>query len=119
MFELKELAGRRVLLCAQDGPAIATARDGADLIGEAFGAGADVVAVPAARLAPEFFRLSSKLAGEITQKFVNYRIIFAVIGDISAHIAQSQALRDYVLEARQGKAVCFVNDLAALEAALR
>lgn len=55
-----------------------------------------MIAVPVARFDPEFFRLRSGLAGEITQKFVNYRSKLAVIGDISEKAAESVALRDFV-----------------------
>ena len=33
----------------------------------------------------EFFHLSTKIAGEILQKFVNYRVKFAVVGDFSPY----------------------------------
>jgi len=54
----------------------------------------------------------------LIQKFVNYRIGLAVVGDISAHIAASHALRDFVHESNQGAHLWFVDSLEALETRL-
>lgn len=77
-----------------------------------------VIAVPVARFDPEFFRLRSGLAGEITQKIVNYRAKLAVIGDISDKTTESVALRDFVRECNRGNSIFFLPDLDALSAKL-
>ena len=98
------------------GPVISRTDDAMDLIGNASYSGVALVALPVERLDPEFFRLSSLLAGDILQKFVNYRVQLAVIGDISAHVAASDALRDFVWESNRGSHVWFLPDEAALVA---
>lgn len=118
MDMVRELHGTIVLICAEDGPPLATERDANDFLGAAWAAEAAMVAIPVARLDPAFFRLATRLAGEVAQKFVNYRVRLAVIGDISAHCAGSQALRDFVHESNQGQALWFVRDIAALDARL-
>ncbi len=40
-----------------------------------------MIAIPATSFAPDFFRLSTGLAGEIVQKFVNYRFRLVIMGD--------------------------------------
>ena len=115
---MQERAGEQVLVCDPDGPPIATERDALDLIGAAF-LGATVVAVPAGRLAPAFFTLGTRFAGEVMQKFVNYRLRLAVVGDISAHLERSGALRALVAESNRHDQVWFVPDLDALEERLR
>ncbi|MGV9808620.1 DUF4180 domain-containing protein [Micromonospora chersina] len=114
---LEERAGVPVLVCDPAGPPVATAEAALDLIGAAFG-GAEVVAVPAARLDPSFFSLGTRFAGEIMQKFVNYRLRLVVVGDISAHLAESGALRALVAESNRHDHIWFVPDLAALDARL-
>lgn len=107
-----------VLVCDPAGPPVTTVQDALDhLIGAAFGR-ADVVAVPAARLDARFFDLSTGLAGEVMQKFVNYRLRLAVIGDITHHLARSNALPDLVRESNDGRHVWFLPDLDALTARL-
>jgi hypothetical protein len=110
--------GVAVFVCPDEGPTLAEDRDLSDLIGELFGFGAKVVAVPLARLGPDFLRLSSGVAGHILQKLVNYRFQIAVIGDVSAAVAASDPLRDFVRESNRGRTVWFVDDLAGLEAKL-
>lgn len=53
----------------------------------------------------DFFRLSTCLAGEILQKFINYRIKFAVYGDFSGYT--SKPLKDFIYECNQGKDIFF------------
>lgn len=109
-----ERRGVPVLVCAADGPPIADPQDAMDVIASAFD-GPDVVAVPATRLDDRFFDLRSGLAGEVLQKFVNYRKRLAIVGDISAHVARSRALRDLVVESNRGRHVWFVADLDELD----
>jgi hypothetical protein len=63
-------------------------------------------------------RGATRLAGEITQKIVNYRLTLAVLGDISRHVEASGALRDYVWESNRGDHVWFLADQAELKAKL-
>jgi hypothetical protein len=90
-----------------------------DLIGETYGLAIDWVAVPAARLPPDFFRLRSGVLGEFTQKFANYRLRLAVIGDVSPHVDASEAFRAYVVEANRGSGIWFADDVPALLDRLR
>lgn len=101
-----------------DGQVIARTEDAMDLIGNASYSGVGLVALPVGRLHPEFFQLSSLLAGDILQKFVNYRVRVAIVGDISEYVAQSDALRDFVWESNRGEHVWFVADLDELRSRL-
>ncbi|MBM0225755.1 DUF4180 domain-containing protein [Micromonospora sp. ATA51] len=114
---VQQRMGVPVLVCDPAGPPVATVADALDLIGAAF-LGAEVVAVPASRLDPDFFALGTRFAGEIMQKFVNYRLRLAVVGDISRHLAASAALRALVHESNRAEHVWFVPDLDALDARL-
>jgi hypothetical protein len=115
---LIEREGRRLLVADAEGRPLGSSRDALDLIGEAFGQRAEVIVIPTARLDPEFLRLLSGLLGEFVQKVINYRLKLAVIGDLSAAIAASDALRDFVRECDRGRDVLFVPDVAALLARL-
>ena len=52
-----------------------------------------------------FFRLSSGVAGEVLQKFVNYQMRLAIVGDFSRYT--SKPLRDFIYESNQGTQVGF------------
>ncbi|MFJ5117379.1 DUF4180 domain-containing protein [Kitasatospora sp. NPDC088548] len=104
-----------VLWLPADGPPLRDERDATDVIGDAFGQGATWVVVPVARLEDDFFRLSTRIAGGIVQKFANYRLGLAVVGDISRHTAASGALRDFVRESNGGRQLWFVSDTAEFD----
>lgn len=107
--------GERVLVYAAQGPLLAQERDANDLIGEAGVNEAAWVALPAARLHEDFFRLETRLAGAMLQKFVNYGVRVAVIGDISAWLERSKALRDFAHETNRGRMFWFVGDMHEFE----
>lgn len=67
----------------------------------------DRVAIRKEAVTEEFFILSSGLAGEILQKFVNYGIKAAIYGDYSRYT--SRPLRDFIYESNQGKTIAFVS----------
>lgn len=107
--------GITVLFCASDGPMVASDQDAMDVVAQALGDRAELVVVPVDRLPEGFFQLRTGLAGDIVQKFAVYRRRLAIIGDISARIAASPTLRDFVAETNRGTQLWFVPDLAALD----
>lgn len=115
---LARLAGVPAFVCEADGPPLDGERAASDLIGEGLSCGARLLVVPVERLGPGFLDLSTRLAGEVIQKFVNYGFQVAFVGDVSAAAARSRALRDFIAESNRGRHVWFVGDLAALEGKL-
>lgn len=103
-------AGRTILELPAEGEPLGAL----DIIGETYGTGVDWVAIPASRLPDNFFRLRSGVLGEFTQKFVNYGLRLAVIGDVSRHMDASTAFRDYVVETRRTGGIWFCDDMPAL-----
>lgn len=112
------LHGERVAEVGPRGGPIDSERDAVELIAEAISSDAHFVAIPAERLSGDFFRLSTKKAGEFIQKFVNYRLRIAILGDISIHTSASEPLADFVRESNRGKSVWFVRDSNELHARL-
>lgn len=68
--------------------------------------GCSAVLLPKQALSEDFFHLSTGLAGEVLQKFVNYQMKLAIVGDFSAY--PSQNLKDFIYESNQGNTVCFL-----------
>lgn len=56
----------------------------------------------------EFFILSTKLAGEILQKYINYGVRMAIYGDFSKYT--SKPLKDFIYESNMGKDFYFQVD---------
>jgi hypothetical protein len=72
---------------------------------DAQNAGARKAVFSAEVFAPRFFDLSSGLAGEVMQKFVNYGLPAAIVGDFSKY--PSAALRDLIRESNRGSQLFF------------
>ena len=67
---------------------------------------ADCMALSKSALDERFFVLSSGLAGDILQKFVNYQFKVAIVGDFSGYT--SKPLKDFIYESNNGNHVFFV-----------
>jgi hypothetical protein len=116
--QVETVAGRQVFRVALEGPALSSEQDAVDLIGATFGLDIDLLAIPAARFAPSFFDLSTRQAGLFIQKFSNYRLPLAIVGDLSAETAASGALAAFVTESNRRSGVMFAPAWADLEARL-
>lgn len=55
----------------------------------------------------DFFILSTCVAGEILQKYINYGIKIAIVGDYSKYT--SKPLKDFIYESNYGKDIFFLN----------
>lgn len=69
--------------------------------------GADRIAIDKSVIAEEFFILSTGMAGEILQKFINYHIKAAIWGDYARYT--SKPLRDFIYESNHGRDFFFVE----------
>ena len=107
-----------MLVLPADGPVLGSYDSAIEIIGDTFMTPIETVAIPVARLHPDFFVLSTGMAGEFVQKFVNYKRRLVVLGDVSAQTAASDALRDWIYESNRRDDLWFVGDLPALEARL-
>ena len=58
-------------------------------------------------LSDDFFELSTKIAGDVLQKIVNYGMKVAIIGDYSLY--DSKALSDFMFESNKGLYLFFVS----------
>jgi hypothetical protein len=110
-----EVHGVRIFACAPEGKKLRGDRDAVALIEEAIRHDADLILIPVERLADDFFRVRTRVAGEIIQKFVAYRRRIAIAGDISQYLEESSALRDFVYESNRGEQVWFVANPEELE----
>ena len=72
--------------------------------------GACRIAIDKNVIADDFFILSTGMAGEILQKFINYHIKAAIWGDYSQYT--SKPLKDFIYESNHGKDFFFVASKA-------
>lgn len=114
-----ELHGVRVVELRKTGDRLANEREAIEIISEAAAHNAELIVIPVERLSDDFFRLNTRAAGEILQKFVTYRKRVAILGDISKQLSASSALRDFVYECNAGHQIWFVTSADELDRKLQ
>lgn len=81
-----------------------------DLIGElVFNKRIAYIVVPMEALGDKFFDLSTGLAGNILQKFINYGVRLAIVGDFSTYNGKS--LHQFIFESNNSTHVLFVTSI--------
>ena len=80
-------------------------QDVLDLFGELYGQYYDGIILYERNITHDFFDLQTRLAGEILQKFSNYRIRLVIVGDWSKYTSRS--LEAFICESNKGKTVNF------------
>ena len=68
----------------------------------------EAIAINKDAVCEDFFELSSGVAGEILQKFVNYGMKLAIFGDYSTYT--SKPLKDFIYESNKGRQFFFVDN---------
>lgn len=87
---------------------ITDAQSAMDLLMSAkYDSGTKNIVIDKRLVADEFFILSTGLAGEILQKYINYGGRIAIWGDYSRYT--SKPLKDFIYESNKGKDVFFVS----------
>ena len=87
-----------------DGIIITNAQDALDLMVDPALEGARRIIIDRKNIAADFFDLSSRLAGEILQKFAQYQVKLAIIGDFSD---ASESLKAFIYESNRGSEIFF------------
>lgn len=71
--------------------------------------GCDRVILNKDAITEDFFELSTRIAGEVLQKFINYYMKIAILGDFS--IYKSKSLKDFIYESNKGKNIFFLSTM--------
>lgn len=95
---------------------IQNAQDGLDLMGNLYYQAYDKILIYEKNITPEFFDLKNGIAGELLQKFSNYQIRLAIVGDFSKFTKKS--INDFIYESNKMKRINFVQSKAEAIAAL-
>ena len=105
------------VLVESDEPVITDAQSAIDLLMSAqYDVGSKDIVIPKQLVVEDFFILSTGLAGEVLQKYVNYGGRMAIYGDYSRYT--SKPLRDFMYESNKGRDFFFVSTRDEAVAAL-
>jgi hypothetical protein len=103
-------AGGKIIAEILPGPYLITNPDDIlDLMAEARLNDSDRMIIHEKSLHPDFFDLKTRVAGEILQKFSNYRMRLAIVGDFSGF--GSRSLRDFIKESNRTGTINFVGSV--------
>ncbi|MDQ0889840.1 hypothetical protein QFZ81_004928 [Paenibacillus sp. V4I9] len=64
------------------------------------------IVIRQSNITEDFFELKTRLAGDILQKYVNYHIKLAVVGNLEVY----KSLKDFICECNKGEQVFFLED---------
>ncbi len=105
----------RIAIVSSNETLITDVQSSVDFIGTVgYETGCDGVILNKSAICEEFFQLKTRLAGEVMQKFVNYNMKLAIVGDFSVY--SSKSLKDFIYESNKGKHIFFVtNEKQAIE----
>ena len=88
---------------------IAQTQDILDLFGDLVSDNCNRIIIHERNLHSDFFQLKTGLAGDILQKFSNYKVKLAIIGDFSKY--KSKSLHDFIRECNKGSMIFFLDTL--------
>lgn len=116
-FDTHHTGNTKIAEIHSDGLIIGNIEDALNVLGDAYYQGYDGIILYERNITPDFFDLKTRIAGEILQKFSNYRMRLVIIGDFSKY--PSRSLTDFISESNKGKQVNFAASLSEALGRLR
>ena len=99
--------GLKMAIVTSDEPIITDPQSALDLaMTVKYETGCTNIAINKEAIVGDFFVLSTRLAGEVLQKFTNYGVRLAIFGDFSKYT--SKPLKDFIYESNQGRDFFFL-----------
>jgi hypothetical protein len=108
--DLQDINGTTIAELITNEVVISNAQDALDLLANCAYQGASMIIIQQQNLTPDFFDLRTGLAGEILQKFSNYNMQLAIVGDFSVYTSKS--LQDFIYESNKMRRISFVNSVS-------
>ncbi|MEJ2903677.1 DUF4180 domain-containing protein [Pedobacter panaciterrae] len=106
-IEIHQTGEIRIAEVVSDKVLIKNPEEGLQLLADLYYQDVDRIILQEQNICTEFFDLKTGIAGEILQKFSNYRVRLAIVGDFSKY--QSKSMKDFIYESNKGKQVNFVG----------
>ncbi|HPD95031.1 MAG: DUF4180 domain-containing protein [Bacteroidales bacterium] len=106
-LEVKSVNGFNMAEVISEEIVINETQDALDIMADAGNMDASRIIIHERNIVPDFFNLSTGIAGEILQKFSTYSCKLAIIGDFSKFTSKS--LKDFIYESNKHGQINFVN----------
>ena len=88
---------------------ISTIEDAFNLMADLYYQNYDAIILHEENITPTFFDLKTGIAGEILQKFSNYKMRLAIVGDFTTY--DSKSFNDFVFESNKNRQINFVGSV--------
>ena len=106
-IKIHTIDNRKIAEIISDDIVLQTVEDAVDLIGNMSYQGFDKLINHEENMIPDFFELKNKIAGNILQKFSQYSMPLAIIGDFEKY--ESKSLNDFIFESNKGNQINVVT----------
>lgn len=108
-MNIEKIEGGKVAVAAVRGTEVAIhdVQSALDLMATInYETGCDRFVIDKSQISESFFDLKTRVAGDILQKFTNYRVKVGIVGDFSVYTSKS--LKDFIYECNSGNDVFFL-----------
>lgn len=108
-IEVHEINGAKMAEVIAENILINNPEDGLQLLADLYYQDFDKIIIHEKNIIPDFFDLKTGIAGEVLQKFSNYRVSLFVIGEFDKYPGKS--IKDFIYESNKGRLINFVASL--------
>ena len=108
-IKIHTIDDRKIAEIISDDIVLQAVEDAVDLIGNMSYQGFDKLIIHEENMISDFFELKNKIAGNILQKFSQYSMPLAIIGDFEKY--ESKSLNDFIFESNRGNQINFVTTI--------
>jgi hypothetical protein len=109
MIKFHDLSGLQIAEVTDADYRISNVQEAVDLLGDLYFNNCCRVILHECNFHPDFFKLHTGLAGDVLQKFSNYKCRISIVGNFSKYTSKS--LQDFIRESNKGNRVFFVPDI--------
>ena len=106
-IEITEIKGINLAKVISDKIVITCTQDALDIMANSAYNGSTKIIINEENIISDFFDLKTGIAGEILQKFSNYRCQLAIIGEFTKF--QSKSFKDFIFESNKTGRIFFVK----------
>jgi len=114
IIEFIHVDGIKIAHVTSDELLIGSTQDAVDLMGDCWYNGAIGIIMNEENIVAGFFDLKTGIAGEILQKFSNYNVRLAIVGDFNKY--KSKSIWDFIFESNKHR---HINFAASFDEALK
>jgi len=108
-IEINQINGINIAEVISDEILIRETQDALDIMADCGYQDARKMIMREENFVAEFFDLKTGIAGDILQKFSNYRVQLAIVGDFTKYTSKS--LRDFIYESNKHGRISFVGSM--------